>query len=257
MDKPEGELPARHISQIETIWPLMQQAHDGASDAIAAAQQFLLQRYRPAVYRYLLACLGNADAADELCQEFSLRFVRGDFRRANPEKGRFRDLLKSALYHLMIDYHKRRQRGMPQLSPDGPEPADNEQSTFESDRQFLATWRADLLNKAWEALADEERRTRRPMHTVLHFRAGNPELRSAEMAERLSAQLGEKLSADWVRKWLKLARDRFAENLLREVQASLQEPTPDDVEQELLDLKLLDYCKDALAAWRRELGELS
>lgn len=257
MPKPDDEPNPRHIRDIETIWPLLHKAHEGGAAEINAAQQAVLLRYRPAVYRYLLACLGSADAADELCQEFSLRFVRGDFRRADPEKGRFRDLLKSSLYHLIIDYHKRKNRGMPQLAPNAPEPADSEHSTFESDRQFLASWRADLLNKAWEALADEERRSGRPMHTVLQFRASHPEMRSAEMARHLTTQLGKEISDDWVRKWLKLARDRFAENLLLEVRASLHDPTPDDVLQELIDLKLLEYCKDALEVWRKRLADES
>src|SRR5262249_3685254 len=159
-----------------------------------------LERYRPAVYRYLLACLSDADAADELFQEFSLRFVRGDFRNANPEKGRFRDLLKSALYHLIVDHHKKKQRAMPQVAPDGPEPTASAASTWNSDRQFLAAWRTDLLTRTWEALELEEKRTGRPLHLVLHFRAAYPDLRSAQMAEQLSNRVGKEFSADWVRK---------------------------------------------------------
>src|SRR5262249_6092988 len=87
-----GSSSAKHISQMETYWDPIRQAHSGDTVEVKAAQQAVLERYRPAVYRYLLACLSDADAADELCQEFSLRFVRGDFRNANPEKGRFRNL---------------------------------------------------------------------------------------------------------------------------------------------------------------------
>jgi RNA polymerase sigma-70 factor (ECF subfamily) len=240
----------RHISQIETIWPILRQAHDSNPDEAIAAQQVILVKYRPAMHRYLMACLSDADAADELCQEFSLRFVRGDFRNANPEKGRFRDLLKSALYHLIVDYHKRRQRALPQLSPDAPEPAANPESMLESDRQFLDAWRADLLAKAWEALAAEERRTGRPLHTVLHFRSVHPDLRSAQMAVELSQRLGKEFTADWVRKWLHAAREKFADLLLIEVSGSLREATPEAVEEELIDLDLFRYCKEAMARRR-------
>jgi RNA polymerase sigma-70 factor (ECF subfamily) len=244
-----SEEPKHHISQIETIWPVLRQAHEGDPAAVNAAQQVILQRYRPAIFRYLVACLGDAEAADDLCQEFSLRFVRGDFRNANPEKGRFRDLLKSSLYHLIIDYHKRRNRRMPQLSPDAPEPSDDSGSTLDSDRQFLAAWRADLLNKAWEKLAQEEKNTGRPMHTVLHFRAANQEMRSAKMAEQLTGRLGKEVTGDWVRKWLHAARERFAEFLLDEVAASLDNPTREAVEQELIDLELYQYCRVAIDGW--------
>ena len=90
------------------------------------------------------------------------------------------------------------------------------------------------------------------MHTVLHFRAAHPELRSAQMAEQLSAKLGKEVSADWVRKWLHAARDRFALLLMQEVCASLRDPTPDSVEEELIDLGLYEYCKDAVVAWREQ-----
>jgi RNA polymerase sigma-70 factor (ECF subfamily) len=251
MDSSNPEPGTRHISQIETLWPVLMKAHGGAPDEVNAAQQLIMQRYRPAVYRYLLACLGDQDAADELVQEFSYRFVRGDFRNANPEKGRFRDLLKSALYHLIVDYHKRRKRGMPQLAHDAPEPADDLESMMDSDRRFLETWRANLLSKAWEGLAEEERRTGRLMHTVLHFRAAHPEMRSAQMAVELTGQLGKEVSADWVRKWLHAAREKFAELLLNEVGASLRDPDPNSIEQELIDLELYQYCKVALDRWRQ------
>ena len=258
MEKPSGETSGRHISQIETIWPVLMQAHGGTPDAISAAQQVILSRYRPAVYRYLLACVGSADAADELCSEFTLRFVRGDFRNADPEKGRFRDLLKTALYHLIIDYHKRRQRGMQPLAADGRDVPDSVDSVCDSDKQFLETWRANLLNKTWDALAEEERRTGQPLHTVLHFRAAHPKLRSAQMAEQLGERLGRSVTADWVRKWLHHGRERFADLLLHEVAASLREPTLDSVEEELIDLGLFEYCKTAVAEWReRQAGHAS
>ncbi len=241
----------RNINQIETLWPVLTQAHSGPPEEITAAQEQFLMRYHQAVRRYLLACLGNQDAADELWQDFSLRFVRGDFRNANPEKGRFRDLLKSALYHLIVDYHKRRQRGMPQLGSGAPEPAADESSTFDSDRQFLDNWRANLLAKAWEALAEEERRTGRPVHTVLHFRAQHSRMESAQMAARLSERLGREVSADWVRQWIHKAREKFAEFLLAEVAASLRDNEPEAVERELITLDLYRYCKSALARWRQ------
>jgi hypothetical protein len=47
--------------------------------------------YHRAVHRYLLGALRDEDAAEELFQEFALRFVRGDFRWADRGRGRFRD----------------------------------------------------------------------------------------------------------------------------------------------------------------------
>src|SRR5262249_42324166 len=55
----------------------------------------------------LRAMVRDDDAAEELTQEFAVRFLRGDFRQADPSRGRFRDLLKRALRHLAIDYWRR------------------------------------------------------------------------------------------------------------------------------------------------------
>lgn len=241
----------QNLNQIRTLWPELITSQQGDAKEAAAAQLRILQRYRPAVYRYLRACLGNPDHADEVWSEFTVRFVRGDFRNANPEKGRFRDLLKTAIYHLVIDFHKKRKRSMPNLSPDSPEPEDlAPQSPSASDEEFLKAWKNELLNRCWESLAEEERRTARPLHTVLRCRASNPDLRSHQMAEVLAKQLNKPTTADWVRKWVALARNRFAVTLLREVAGSLKEPDLDAVEQELIDLELHTYCKEALDRWR-------
>lgn len=250
-----GDGSGRLISGLETNWDVLRRAHEGAPEDVVLAQQAILQRYRPAIYRYLLACLGNTDAADEVLANFSLRFVRGDFRNANPEKGRFRDLLKKSIHNLVIDHHKSACRRMKQLAEDGPEPVADDDSIYDSDRQFLETWRANLLNKAWDALQSEERCTGRPLYTVLHFRASHTELRSAQTAEELGKRLNQKVSADWVRQWLHRARERFAELLLEEIKISLNQPTPDSAEEELLDLGLFEYCKSALQAWREQLAE--
>jgi RNA polymerase sigma-70 factor (ECF subfamily) len=252
--RPRADLPdaTRYPGQIDAIWPAIHQAREATPADAASVQRVILQRYRLAIYRYLLASLGNAGAADELCQEFSLRFLRGDFRPANPEATGIRALLRAALSALIIDHHRRRQSAQ-SLAREGAEPAAD--SLLDSDRQFLDAWQADLLNKAWDALAEEERRSGQPLHTVLHFRASHPEQRSAQMAGHLSSRLGKEVTADWVRKWLHAARERFAELLLAEVSSSLRDPTPESVVQELIDLELFEYCKVAVERWRQKREE--
>jgi DNA-directed RNA polymerase specialized sigma24 family protein len=58
------------------------------------------------VYRYLLKALRDPEAAAEQSQEFALRFVRSDFKEADPERGRFRDFLRTVLYHLVVNYYR-------------------------------------------------------------------------------------------------------------------------------------------------------
>jgi RNA polymerase sigma-70 factor (ECF subfamily) len=94
------------LSQMSTAWTAFFQAHEGPDEATKAARRDLILRYSGPVHRYLMASLRDPDAADEVYQEFALRLVRGDFRRASPDRGRFRDFLKTTLYHLIVDHQR-------------------------------------------------------------------------------------------------------------------------------------------------------
>lgn len=239
------DLP-QHLSQIETRWSMVFQAHEDEVDAALAAQRQLMERYGGAVHRYLLSITRDPEAAADLAQDFAVRFLRGDFRRANPRRGRFRDFVKTAVMNLAIDAHRRRKRTRPRSLPDdGLDPAAPPEEPADLDQQFYKCWRDELLNCAWEGLAKHEQQTGQPYHTVLRFRAANPELRSPEMAERLTALLGKPVNAGWVRQALHRARERFVELLLEEVAHSLGTPTEDEIDDELLNLDLWSYCRPA------------
>ena len=168
----------------------MFQAHQGRSPEAAEAQAELVLRYGGAVHRYLLASLRDVDAADELSQEFALRFLRGDFKNADPGKGRFRDFLKRSIYRLMVDYHRAR-RARPRSLDESPEPAiDTDAWDRELDRQFLESWREQLMAHAWCALDRVQERRGQPFADVLRLRVASPGLRSPQLAERLSERLG-------------------------------------------------------------------
>jgi RNA polymerase sigma-70 factor (ECF subfamily) len=236
----------QRLSQIATRWSKIFQAHQGEKDAAGAAQKVLMERYGGAVYRYLLASLRDADLADELAQEFAYRFLRGDFRRADPQRGRFRDFVKTAVLNLIVDHHRRKKTRPQPLPTDELNAAAPVQGPEDLDRQFVESWRNELLTRTWEALARVEGQTGQPCHTVLRFRADHPELRSAQLAAQLTEQLGKPVTANWVRQMLLRARTKFADLLLDEVAASLDDATTEQVQQELMDLGLLDYCQPAL-----------
>ena len=237
--------PDQHLSRIMTLWSVVCKAHQGPQDAVAAAQRQLIERYGGAIRRYLGGALRDPDAADELFQEFALRFVRGDFRRADPARGRFRDFLKTSLFHLIVDHQKRRRVRLANLPSDTPDPAAPSVDPCD-DRTFVQSWRDELLARAWDALAQIERSTAQPYYAVLRFRAEHPDTRSPDMAAELGRRLDRPLTADGVRQILHRARERFADLLLDEVTQSLQDPDADALEQELIDLDLLSYCRETL-----------
>ena len=109
------------LSQIQTLWSTICRAKgEGPRDVVNAAQERLLDRYGKVVHRYLLGALRDSDAADELSQEFALRFLRGDLKGADQQRGRFRDFLKGVLFHLIADFHRRKKKDVRALPSDVP-----------------------------------------------------------------------------------------------------------------------------------------
>jgi RNA polymerase sigma-70 factor (ECF subfamily) len=240
---------ASHLSNISTCWSIVRKAHGDRQEAVAAKRE-LLERYGKAVKRYLGAVIREPDAPDELSQEFALRVMSGSCLRAEPDRGRFRDYVKGVLHHLVADHFRRMQAAKPVrlASERGADLAD--EATSDRDAQFLLTWREGLLARAWAELARLEQQTGQVGYTVLRFRADHPDLRSEQMAEQLSAQLGKRLTAAGVRQTLRRARDKFLDLVLGEVASTVAEPTVTELEDELAELGLLEYCRPALERYR-------
>jgi RNA polymerase sigma-70 factor (ECF subfamily) len=235
----DGESSEQRLSRISTAWTVLQQAHEGPAEEAARAQKLLVQRYGGAVHRYLLAALRDPHAADDLTQEFALSLVRGAFHNVEPGRGRFRDYVKTVLFRLVANY-RRREHKQARL----PAKALPERLAIaeEADRAFRESWREELLARAWEALAEAH-----PGHyAVLRFKARNSTLRSSDLAEGLTREQGKPFTAAGVRQALRRARDQFAELLVQEVVLSLRSPGREEVEEELSELDLLEYCKAAL-----------
>lgn len=249
----EAELHSR-LSRISTMWTLLNQAQASPRDDSHAALVALIERYQGAAYRYLLGAVRNPDVADDLFQEFALRLAQGAFRSVDPQRGRFRDYLKSSLYHLVVDYQKRQRKAHRPLEDQAIEPAAPEWDPDQSDEQFVQNWRDEMLAKAWTALQESERCGGQPYFSVLRFRAEHPDASSAQMAAALSQQLQPNipLTETGIRKTLQRARSHFAALLIAEVARSLGNPTDDELEEELIAVGLLAYCRSALHQRRKE-----
>jgi DNA-directed RNA polymerase specialized sigma24 family protein len=241
-----SELPVnRKLNQLSTCWSAVCRAHEGPSAGMATARQELLARYGGAIFRYLRGALRDTAEAEELYQEFALRFLRGDFRRAAPESGRFRDFIKTALLRLVSRHCARRRSGALPLEIDV---ADTSLPPSEgAEREFLRSWRAELLSRTWLTLARFEEESGRPFYQALRLRVEHPDRSCEEVATLLAACLRKSVKGPAYRQILHRARTMFAQLLLEEVTQSLSAPTRTEIEQELADLGLLAYCRPALA----------
>ena len=127
-----------------------------------------------------------------------------------------------------------------------PAPVDPDAGPPDFDRQFTESWRRELMDQAWASLSRYQERAGQPLHTVLQLRSRHPDLKSPELAERLSEVLGKPVSAGGAREILSRAREVFVNALIEGVRASLAIPTRELIVEELADLRLLDYCRPAL-----------
>src|SRR5439155_809303 len=73
---------------------------------------------------------------------------------AAPERGRFRDYVKSALINLVNDHHRARQAKPRHLASGSGEPAAPAEVSLPSDQDFMTGWRTELLNPTRAALVE-------------------------------------------------------------------------------------------------------
>ncbi|MBQ12057.1 MAG: hypothetical protein CMJ45_10975 [Planctomyces sp.] len=243
-----AELANRPLREVSTIWTMVLCSHSGPVNSDEDALQRFMDRYHVAVYRYFMTALRDAQAAEELFQEFSLRFVRGDFRRFDPRRGRFRDFIRVALMNLIRDYRRRQFNRPADLGSDGAVIVDGDGEVDESLPEFDDAWREELLAQCWKLLLLQQDQDGQPLHTVLKFRVDGEKPTGAELAETLNRQLQPEspYSEAGARKLLQRARDKFADLLIDEVSRSLDDPRLEEVESDLVALGLLPYCRRAL-----------
>lgn len=247
----EPDLVDKRLNQISTVWTLVRRAHSSADDVRTAAQVALLERYQRAIYRYLARSLNqDYDAADEVFQDFTLRFVRGDFKGADPGRGRFRDYVKRAILNLIIDHQKQMVRHRDQ-GAQAPDHLDNVAAPGDDpEEQFLQCWRKELLDRAWEALATAANPDGPPFYEVLRRSCEDGQLTSEELARQLTAELqpARPFTDAGVRKVLQRAREKFGSCLLAEVSRSLETSGRQALEEELRALGFWMFCRKALEA---------
>ncbi|MBL8792760.1 MAG: sigma-70 family RNA polymerase sigma factor [Planctomycetia bacterium] len=231
------------LKEEETRLPVVRAAHDNSNpEQRKRAQQQLIEQYGRAVMNYLIGAVRDKDVADELFQEFSLKLVRGDFKNADPEKGRFRDFIRTALINLIRDYQRRKRRrcALPDEAtkalPDRKTAAPSDPSTEES--------LAKLILAAMGKLAEDQIAKGTPYYTVLGLHIEHRHFSASDLAQRLNeiVQIHKPYTADGVRKILQRARQRFTQHIIDLIAASINTHAPESLIQELENMGLLSYC---------------
>jgi DNA-directed RNA polymerase specialized sigma24 family protein len=239
-DEPAADPDPGRLEEIGTEWGLLEQAHED-SGAAGAARNALVMRYARAIRNYVGGLVRDPQDADEVAQEVLVRLLRGQFAAASPERGQFRRMLATAARNLARTHwvRKRRRAGadvdVEALAVEGPP----------DETKAVAGWRQAMLDLAWKALEDYERGHQGTVPwTVLKLRAEHPDDDSERLAARLSEQTGRPFRPEAVRQQLRRARVRFAQALWEEVARGLDDPAPERVEEELIEVGLMEYVQD-------------
>lgn len=237
-----------HLGNIQTQWSLIRKAHHISATGASAvdARQTLAMRYAPAIRRFVQVVVRNPDMADELAQDAMVRILNGDFAGADPQRGRFRDLLKTAIRNMARNYWAKENRRS-SADFDLNLLDDQGDDAQQLDEKWTRHWRTNVLNIVWDKLRDWQ--TEQPSsvaYTVLKLRSDHPEKSSTELAQLLSEAVGQPFKPDNTRQLLRRARVKFVNILITEIADGLDPPTPEAIQDELVALGLYANVKDLL-----------
>lgn len=239
-----------NLGNIKTQWSMVRRAHQndgsltGSIDPGTARQQ-LVMRYASAIRKFVRVVVGDDNLADELSQDAIMRLLKGDFSGADPDRGRFRDLLKTAIRNMARNHWaKENIRTAVDLEPDL---VGTDDDLEELDQQWIKQCRDAALEQAWDRLKQFEQATEGNLSfTVLNLRSRNPDADSKQLAELVAEQTGKPIRPDSVRQQIRRARLRFAEYLVEDISAGLADPSPDNIRDELIALGIYSSVKDLL-----------
>ncbi|MCA9196754.1 MAG: hypothetical protein KDA87_04420 [Planctomycetales bacterium] len=239
------------LGNIQTQWSLVRRAHEASivGESASAARQALVMRYASAIRRFVQVIVRDPNMADELSQDAMVRLLKGDFAGADPQRGRFRDLLKTAIRNMARNNWAKENRRTGVDFDLSLLDGDQEDMSDRLDEAWTSRWRENLMSIVWDKLKSWEASQPSSLaYTVLKLRSEFPNDSSTELAERLSQQAGREVKPDTTRQQLRRARVRFVEFLVEEIAQGLPEPTPEHLRDELISLGLFTSVKDVLPA---------
>jgi len=230
-----------------TQWTLISKAKSSDKQIAEEALDTLCKRYGGLIRDYVGICVKSSHDADDLTHDFILKKVMSGkvFQTADKDKGKLRTLLLTAIKRfIQSEWRKtqaqKRGSGAEHLSIEqaaeegwhGAEPAD----TMTPDRIFQQRWAVALLEAAMNELREEHVRQGKAeiFDTLRAFLGMLPPDAEEITSRQAAAKLG--MSEGAVRVATHRLQKRFVKILEQHVAMTLEEPTAENIRDELSEL---------------------
>ncbi|HWN95301.1 MAG TPA: sigma-70 family RNA polymerase sigma factor [Methylomirabilota bacterium] len=222
--------PSAHAF-VTTQWTRVLEARGDSSDAKAALSDLCAAYYAP-VFAFVRRNSPDENAARDLTQEFFARLLAGRALNADPQRGRFRSYLLTAVKNFLADMRDHA-RAAKRGGGNAPLPLDAGTDTSPGlevadanapspEREFDRKWALTVLDRALAALAAEHvgADERKQFKTLKPWLTGdNENLSQADAA----CQLG--CSETTVKVAIHRLRKRFRELVKTEIRQTMNDPT--------------------------------
>jgi RNA polymerase sigma factor (sigma-70 family) len=248
------------IDAISTRVTLLEQAFRGPEVGRLPARQQLVLRYHKAIRSYLGALLRDDDKADDVAHAVVIRILRGDFAGWAPQAGKkFRYYLKTAVRNAALNFLREESRKA-RTYQDLVDLVETGTTDASADQEWDAACHRTLLDNALAGLRTFQEQTEKNIFaTLANLLVEYPNDDSDQLAERLNTLVSGKRTFEPanVRQQIKRMRHKLAELLVAEIRAEQIDPTPESVEDQLIERGFMPYVGRFLPSDWRTRGELS
>ncbi len=196
----ESDTLSQRLDSMTTRWSVVRRAHQASLVSAGQARNELVLRYSKAIRAYVRAILqDDGRGADEVAsrRHRPSSSSRRLCRHADPNRGRFRELLKVSVRNMARNYWQTENRRRP-AAVDVEAIAGADGSA--DDPEWLASWRQNALDLTWSALEHLERSQPDSSAVVLlRLRAAFPDATSEELAQRLAEKTKKPVTPESMR----------------------------------------------------------
>jgi hypothetical protein len=228
----------------------------------------MVLRYSDAILAYASRLLPNREDAENVHFVIVHNMLEKRFSKEPVEKGRFRFYVKRAVRLAVYNYKRQRFREQSLLRRfwntlfprqdswgNAAEELAVPPAEVALEEAELSIWRATVLSRAMEAalkaLEDHEQSHQDRVHanvyhTLARLLMDHPADTSEQLAQRLSQQVGGAYNAGQTRGITMRMRKKLAELLMAEIIQQVDDPTYENVLDEMSELGLLAYVEPYL-----------